>query len=136
MQELQAHQQLEASHEKDQGVFTLVFIKYNFFRECSFNLMLQEVLSIHYNHNQHINLHLNLILIGLIHRYFEEITILVTYYFIDKSFILGVVYSFIRISCLNCLQLEVLLYDSEPLEEVQASIIVIIAIIIKEEEAS
>lgn len=131
MQELQAHQQLEASYEKDQGVFTKVFIAYNFFKVYSFDQLSREVLSIHYNHNQHINLHLNLIMISFIHLYSEAIVILVTFYFIDKGFMLVVLHSFIKISCSNCSQLKVVPHDFEPQEEEQASI----TIMVKVEEA-
>ncbi len=76
-------------------------------------------------------------MIGLNHRYFEEIAILVTFYFMNKSFKLGVVHSIIRISLFNCSQSEVPQHDSEPLEEVLGFIIIILfAIMAKEEEVS
>ena len=134
MQELQARQWLEASHVKDQEAFALVFITYNFFMEYSFDLLLREALSIHYNHNQHINLHLNLILIGFIHPYLKEIIILATFYFIDKSFMLGFVHFNIKINCLYCPQLKVVPHDFEPQEEEQEQ--ESITIMVKGEEAS
>ena len=53
-------------------------------------------------------------MISFIHLYSEAIVILVTFYFIDKGFMLVVVHSFIRISCLNCSQLKVAPHDFEP----------------------